>query len=256
MFGKSPLIVILVLSVLVLASCNLPSRQNTQTLSSTPTVILAPSSSPTPQFLCTNPYFPSTPGDTWVYSGNNTFAKQYTRTDAVSSSTNTAFTIATKQSDSAYTLVYTCTPEGLLADNPVQQYAGVLLNSPNAPVSVTVTSNTGLSLPAQVMPGDTWQQTVDFKATSQELNISGRLVFNYTAVDFEGVSVRAGSFNALRVDATIRIEVSGLHILAGTYTTSSWLVAGMGLVKSSGTSHVPGVDFSDAMQLTQLTIFR
>ena len=253
MSGKNYLILILILCALALASCNLPSRQNTQSPGSTLATPPLPASSPTPLPLCSNSYFPSTQGDTWEYSGSNTISGAYTRTDVVSNSSNTSFTIATKLSDNAYTLIYSCTSAGLLADNPVQQYAGALLNSPNAPLSVVVTSNNGLSLPAQVKPGDTWQQTADFSATSQDLNLSGRFVFNYTAVDFEDISVPAGSFNALLVDATIRVEVSGLHILAGTYTTSSWLVAGIGLVKASGTSHVPGIDFSDAMQLTQFS---
>ena len=47
-----------------------------------------------------------------------------------------------------------------------------------------------------------------------------------------------GTFNALRVDATIRIEVSAFQIEAGTYTTSTWLAPDVGMVKSEGTSHV------------------
>lgn len=83
--------------------------------------------------------------------------------------------------------------------------------------------------------------------------MNGRFVFDYTAVGFENVTVIAGVYNALRVNATIRIEVTGLHILAGTYTTTLWLVSEIGLVKSEGTSHVTGFDFSDSMQLTRFT---
>jgi hypothetical protein len=117
-------------------------------------------------------------------------------------------------------------------------------------VNVKLTSSSGISLPATITPGDTWQQTADFEASSQELNLNGRFVFDYTAVGYENVTVPLGTYNALRVDATIRIEVSGFRILAGTYTTTTWMVPKIGIVKSEGASHVPGVDFTDSMQLT------
>jgi hypothetical protein len=253
MSARTSLIVTLVLSILSLASCNLPKRQTPQTLSTaeaTPTTLAG---SPTEASLCGNPYFPSTLGDSWEYSGNNNVLGAYTHTDTVINSSGSAFAINTDQAGVAYTQIYTCSAQGILSANPVRQYVGALLNDPNVPLNVEVTSNAGLSLPAQVTPGDTWQQTADFKASSQDFNLSGRFVFNYSAVGFEQVTVPFGSLNALRVDATIRIEVSGLHILAGTYTTSTWLAVGIGVVKSQGSSNVPGVDFSDAMQLTQFT---
>jgi hypothetical protein len=80
--------------------------------------------------------------------------------------------------------------------------------------------------------------------------LNGTFVFNYIAVGYENVTVTFGTFNALRVDATIRIEVSSFRILAGTYTTTAWMVPEIGIVKSEGTSHLPSVDFTDAMQLT------
>ncbi len=87
-------------------------------------------------------------------------------------------------------------------------------------------------MPAEITPGDTWQQTADWDATSPEINMSGRFVFDYTAVGYENVTVPFGSFNALRVNATIRIEVTGFRILAGTYTTTTWMVPDVGIIKS------------------------
>jgi hypothetical protein len=72
-------------------------------------------------------------------------------------------------------------------------------------------------------------------------------------VGYENITVPFGRFDALRVDATIRIEVSGFRILAGTYITSTWMVPKIGVIKSEGTSHVPGINFTDGMQLTNFT---
>ncbi|OGN94277.1 MAG: hypothetical protein A2Z71_01630 [Chloroflexi bacterium RBG_13_50_21] len=250
MLRKSSLIVALILSMLVLSSCNLPSRQAAQSATPTSITVILPEISPTPVRLCDNQYFPNDTGNTWEYSGSNTAIGAYDRKDIVTSSSNTAFTLETTLSTVTYPVNYDCSSAGLAAADPIQQYVGALLNSPDAPVNVELTSISGISLPAKIVPGDAWQQTADWEASSQDFNLKGRFAFNYTAVGYESVTVPFGTFNALRVDATIRIEVSGFRILAGTYTTTTWMVPEVGIIKSEGTSHIPGVDFTDGMQLT------
>jgi len=186
--------------------------------------------------------------DSW--GTKNTAIGEYSRTDTITRSSAEVFSVSTTLSNITYGVNYGCSSAGLTANDPIQQYVGALLSGPNAPVKVNLTSTSGITLPAKITPGDTWQQTADFEASSQDLNGSGRFVLKYTAVGYENVTVPFGTFNALRVDATIRIEVSPLRVLAGTYTTTSWMVPDIGIVKSEGISNVPGVDFSDAIQLT------
>ncbi len=242
------LIRVLLLSALLLPACNLPSRQNPRT--TTPALAPATIDTPTPALVCENQYFPDKKGNSWSYSGTNSATGTYTRQDIITSSEADRFTMETQLTSFSYQVSYTCSSVGLAAADPVEQYAGLILSSPDTPVSVKLGDVSGITLPAQIKPGDTWQQVADFNASSTNLTLNGRLVFNYTAVGFENVSVPYGSFNALRVDATIRIELTGLRILAGTYTTSLWMAPGVGLVKSEGTSHIPRVDFSDSMELT------
>jgi hypothetical protein len=251
--SKKPLFIIkaLILPMLILSACNLPERQISQVQTPTSTAVVLPKPSPTPVSLCDNRYFPSRLGNTWDYSGSNTATGDYNRTDTVTRSSTEAFSVDTTLSGITYGVNYTCSSAGLTADNPIQQYAGAFVSGPNAPVTVKLTSVQGITLPAKIAPGNTWQQTADFEATSPQLNANGRLVFDYVAVGYENVTVPSGTFNALRVDATIRIEVSAFHIEAGTYTVSTWLAPDVGLVKSDGTSHVSGIDFSDSMQLTR-----
>ena len=245
----------LILGMLLLAACNLPERQAAR--SQTPTA--AQSSvggidlTATPTSTCENPYFPSTAGDSWEYSGTNSTMGTYTRSDTITNSGGDTFTLRTSQADLAYSVVYSCSPAGLMSADPIQQYVAVLLNSPNAPVSVKLTSNTGISLPATINPGDTWQQSAGWEATSQDLNLNGMFVFDYTAVGYETVVVPYGTFQALRVDANIRIEVSGLRILAGTYTATFWMARDIGIIKSEGISHIPEVEYSDSIELTSFT---
>jgi len=252
MLRKSSFIVTtLILSMLVLSACNLPDRQIAQSQTPTSTSVVLPKASPTPVSLCDNQYFPSKLGDTWEYSGSNTALGAYNRTDTVTRSSAEVFSVSTTLSNITYGVNYGCSSAGLTANDPIQQYAGALLSGPNAPVNVKLTSTSGISLPAKISPGDTWQQTADFEASSPDLNVNGRFVFDYTAVGYENVTIPFGSFNALRVDATIRVEVSAFRLLAGTYTSTTWMVPEIGTVKSEGTSHVPNLDFSDSMQLTK-----
>jgi hypothetical protein len=242
-------IIIFLCSIAGLSGCNLPERQAAHIPIQPGTSLVE--TTPTPTGLCSNPYFPIAVGDQWEYSGNNSLIGAYTRTDNVTSTNTTSFTLATSVGNVIYSAIFDCSSTGLTAQNPIQQYAGALLSSPDAPVRVNMTSNTGTSLPATIITGDTWQQTTDWQATSPRLNINGRFVFDYSAAGYEIVTVPAGQFNALRVDATIHVEVTSLHVPVGTFTSTSWWAAEVGLVKSEGTSHVTGVDFTDSMQLTK-----
>jgi DUF3108-like len=246
-------VIIVLLITFVLSSCNLPRRISNRSQAGNSSSMDLAQGMPTPTSLCAYPYFPNIVGDMWEYSGSNSFIGDYSQTDTITSASGTTFTQETIQGNVSYSVPYDCTTTGITSTNPVQQYVGALLNSPDTPVNVKLSSNTGTSLPANINPGDSWQQTADFEAASNQLNVNGRFLFDYTAAGFENITVAAGTFNALRVNITIRIEVTGLHILAGTYSATTWLAPGFGIVKSEGTSHVSGIEFSDSMQLTSFT---
>jgi hypothetical protein len=250
---SSYLIIVLVLSILALSACNLPERQVSQLKTPTITTPVLPAPSPTPISLCANPYFPSQLGNSWQYSGSNSALGTYNRTDSVSQSGADSFTVNSTLAGVSYDVNYGCSAAGITASDPVQQYAGALLSGPNAPLSVNLSAVSGITLPAKINPGDTWQQTANFSASSPQLNASGTIVIDYTAVGYENVTVPSGTYKALRVDATIRILVTPLKIEAGSYTASTWLVQDIGLVKSEGASHITGIEFSDSLQLNSFT---
>ncbi|HEX9089995.1 MAG TPA: hypothetical protein VF831_00820 [Anaerolineales bacterium] len=244
-------VILFVLSSILLTACNLPSRQTTQ--ATTPPQEITTARTPTPTPPCESQFFPNSTGDTWEYSGTNSAIGSYSRTDTITASSRDGFTLQTKLGGVTYSVNYSCTTAGLVVSDPVQQYIGAILQSPDTPVTVKLGAVSGTTLPSKINPGDTWQQSADFDASSQDLNLSGRLVFDYSAVGYENVTVPFGTFNTMRVDSTIRVEISGLHILAGTFNTSSWMAPGVGVIKTEGTSHVSGVDFTDSMQLTRFT---
>lgn len=245
------ILIVLLIAALTLSACNLPNRQEVNapagTLSTPTQGSLAPSS------LCTNLYFPNTTGDKWEYTGTDSVLGTFTRTDTITNSSSASFTQETSQGNVTYSIPYDCSTVGLTSRNPIQQYAGALLNNPDVPLDVKLTSNSGVSLPATISPGDTWQQIADWEATSQQLNVNGRFVFKYTAADYESITIPAGTYNALRVTTTIQVEVTSFHVTAGSYTIVAWWVPEIGLVKSEGTSHVTGINFSQSMELSRFT---
>ena len=256
MFKKTTLsISLLILMTVLLSSCNLPNRQTipTQTLSPTPITIEAiMTATPVPS-LCDNIYFPNTVGDTWEYAGNNTAMGTYTRIDTISNSGDKSFSVQSSVAGATSTVDYTCTAAGLVSTDPIQQYVGPLLSSLGGQVSIKLISNSGISLPAKINPGDTWQQIAQFDATSASYSTSGRLVFNYTAVGNENVTVPSWSYNALRVDTSIKIEISAFRISAGTYEMTTWMAPNVGIIKTQGSSHVSNVNFTDSTELSSFT---
>jgi DUF3108-like len=244
---------VLIMSILALSACNLPERQISQIAAPTSITTPLPEASPTTVSLCYNQYFPSRLGNTWEYSGSDSAIGAYNRTDTVSQSSADAFSIDTSSSGITYRVDYSCSSAGVTANDPIQQYAGAILSSANTPVNVKLTSVTGITLPASIATGDTWQQSAEFEATSDQLDVNGRFVLDYTAMGYENVTVPSGTFNALRIDTTIHIEVSMFHIEAGTFTVSTWLAPDVGMIKREGTSNIAKFNFSDSMQLTSFT---
>jgi len=242
----------LILTTVLLSSCNLPNRQTIPTQTLTPTSITVEViNTPTPvPSLCDNLYFPNEVGDTWEYAGNNTALGAYTRTDNISNSNDKSFSVQSTVSGATSVVDYSCTVAGLVSTDPIQQYVGPLLSSLGAQVNINLLSNSGISLPAKINPGDTWQQIAEFDASSASYSTNGRLVFDYNAVGYENITVPSGSYNALRVDTTIRIEISAFRILAGTYEMTTWMAPNVGIIKTQGTSHVSNVNFSDGLELT------
>jgi hypothetical protein len=260
---KKPVLIgsMLILSVLVLTQCNFPGRKSHATPTATPTTpvlssLNTPIPPPTPTLeptLCDNPYQPSRMGDAWVYTGNNADLGTYDHTQMIKSATSTAFTAENTLANVTYDVEYTCTEAGLVANNPVEQYLGALLNTPGSQISVKLNSVNGISLPKTINPGDQWQQQAQVDATLNTTNASGFIVFDYTAVGLESITVPAGTYQAMRVNLNVTIQVTPLRIQAGTYEMTMWMAPDVGIVKTTGTSHVPGIDFSDTTELSAFT---
>jgi hypothetical protein len=248
--------------ILALSSCNLPtSPQSPPVPSPTSTqtggIIAVTDTVPPSQTtqggdsseLCDNDYFPSDDDTTWTYSGDNSKTGDYTRSDQVTDSTDYGFTITTKLTKITYATEFTCTEAGLINLMPAMGQLSALFSGPDGTVTVTPTMNSGITIPREFKPGDTWNQYFAWNASSSIGNENGSFNYHYTAIGPEVVTVPFGTFDAMRIDASIDVEIGTFQKSTSTYTASFWLVQDIGLVKSEGSMEGPGLQFSDTIEL-------
>jgi hypothetical protein len=259
--AKKALILSLVVT-LVLSSCNLPATPQTPPApSSTSTqvnggMVAVTDTVPPPQTteaadsheLCDNDYFPSDDDTTWTFSGSNSKTGDYTRTDQVTDSTDYGFIITTKLTKITYASEFTCTEAGLINLMPAMGQLSAIFSGPDGTVTVTPTMNSGITIPREFKPGDTWNQYFAWNASSPIGNENGSFNYHYTAMGPEVVTVPFGTFDAMRIDASIDVEI-GYQKSNSTYTVSFWMVQDIGIVKMEGSMDMRGVEFSDTIEL-------
>jgi hypothetical protein len=172
------------------------------------------------------------------------------------------FTLSTQVGDLARTQEWTCTAEGLAA----LQLGGApaaMLNSQNIQLDLDINTATGVTFPRQINPGDRWQQTMDFTGNVTMMNeaaqATGTAQMNFAAIGNESVTVPAGSFEALKVEVDVTLNIQAAYggvtlpvAFSGEYTY--WFAPNVGWVRSSGTGNVLGSSFSDTTELQSYSI--
>lgn len=238
----------------VQATATGPVAQSTATLeATTPT---------TEQNLCTNTYYPVREGATWSYKSTGGPAGEYSFTDTITSVRTDGFTLSTQIGGLTRAQEWTCTAEGLAA----LQFGGApaaMLNSQNIQMNFDVTNANGVTFPRQINPGDQWQQSVDIAGDvtlfNEEAQATGSVQMNFSAVGNESVIVPAGTFEALRVEVDVSLNISATYegitlpvAFSGDYTY--WFAPGVGWVKSNGTGSALGTSFTDNTELQSYSI--
>jgi len=227
-----------------------------------PTATLEESTPVVEEGLCTNTYYPIRQGATWTYKSTGGPAGEYSFTDTIASVREDGFTLSTQIGDLTRTQEWTCTAEGISA----LQLGGApaaMLNSQDIQLNLNFNNATGVTFPRQINPGDQWQQTMDLEGNAtmmnEEAQATGKAQMNFSAIGNESVTVPAGTFEALKVqvDVTLNIDASyqGITLpvaFSGNYTY--WFAPNVGWVKSSGTGNVLGASFSDTTELQSYTI--
>ena len=245
---------------LFLSACNINApQQNSSTPTTTATsAIIAITNTPPPgptvtaeagDSLCDNDYFPNDDDTAWTYAGNNSSTGSYTRTDTVTDSTDFGFTITTQLTKVTYTQEFLCTDAGLInLDSATGDLVGIF-SGPSGTATVKRETKSGLTLPRNFDPLDIWNQYIAWDASGPKASGKGSFNYHFLAQGLEVVTVPYGSFDAMHLNVVIDVELGTFQKTNGTYTTDIWLVKDIGMIKSEGSMDMPGVKFSDSLEL-------
>ncbi len=235
----------LALCGLILASlaCNLsnpasPTESPSASTNIQPTDV--PATEPPAQNACENPYAPVIAGATWDYNIQGTLPDTYTHTilsvDADGFVEQDAFASGvTRQAE------WKCENGNLIALNPPGGTSGTV-NTEGVQADFHTTALDGVTLPGVINPGDTWTQSITLEGTETingiEIPASNQTTSDCTAIGIESVTVAAGTFDAMRVDCVIHMNItvtmSGIEIpTILDFTSTSWYARNVGLVKNA-----------------------
>ncbi len=198
---------------------------------------------------CANPLFPVVAGATWSYvlsggpSGPVSYASKVQSVDGEGFELVQAFTGVT------VTQRWACAELGLVALDFGGPSASMVTDGSQA--SFTTVSQTGVTLPNNVEPGESWAQSFQVEGT-QTLpggmtgNSKGKASYQSTAIGFEDVTVAAGTFHAMRIDGKMSLDltVDMMGVTAPvTLSTdvTSWYAPDVGLVKMTQSGEMMGV---------------
>lgn len=255
----SYIIVITILSVL-LAACGAGQVEPTATLlpeTSTETAIIE---SPIPTVVagaCANPYLPAIVGATWNYKMTGSYPDTFTR--SIVSLEDTTFTDqdvfssgVTRQGK------WNCDNGNLIALDPAGGNSASLTTA-KLSLDFQTTELSGITLPAVINPGDTWNQSITLEGTQKvggfEIPARTQTNASCTASGIESVTVEAGTFDAMRFDCQIKVDISFTLNGNENQTTvevnsNNWHAANIGMVKTIAT----GAGVNSTIELVSYTI--
>lgn len=187
---------------------------------------------------CGNPYIPIVVGATWNYNLTgavpDTFTRSIVSIEAGGFTDQDVFgTGVTRQSK------WTCDNGALTALDPGGNTSNV--SSENVQVDFQTTSASGVTLPAVLNPGDSWNQAVTLEGTEtingETLPAKNEFTNTCTVAGKESITVAAGTFDAVRVDCNtsmaITITMNGSPISQPiSFTATSWYAEKVGLLKT------------------------
>jgi hypothetical protein len=240
--------------VLTMQACNLPSNSPTPT-ADTSSGGSGPASA---GGGCSNTLYPVVNGAAWNYSVSGLATDTFTH--SIKDVTPDGFTDQDVfASGATRTGEWKCQDGALIALSPLTGPSGAVTAN-DLTANFTTTSMSGVTLPADVKPGDTWSQQFDIEGTQsvggQDVAAKGEVDFDCTAGAAESTTVAAGAFDAQRVDCKVNLNISvslgGLQVpttFAGD--TAMWYAPGVGLVKMDGS--IPNIG-STAIELTAYNI--
>ena len=267
---------------LAMLACNIPGGAGKQPAAATDQPATSGSSQPTSQLAtatdqpatsgssqptsqpaaasgpCANPLMPVVAGASWTYKTTITGLKDGTLTRSVKTVSDTGFTSQDSLGSLTTSADWKCDAGALIALQPTGGTTATASDA-NATADLKTTSLDGVTLPASVATGTAWSQTFKLEGNmtihGTQIPTQEKVNQKCTAGPTESVTVPAGTFNAIRADCDIKIDIT--MTISGASTPSSidsqvqiWYAPNVGMVKTS--SQVTGM--TTTLELTSYTI--
>jgi hypothetical protein len=198
---------------------------------------------------CGHDYYPTAEGATWEYAGTNSYAGDFHQTVTITESREDGFTVTyqTSTGDVTLTLQYGCADGDLTLLDPLNQFAAGSASGSGGTAVVTTQGQTGVTLPADLHAGLTWQQTVQGTTQGPDVLLHGDYTFDNLARGFEAVTVPFGTFDAMRVDTVVTATLEGYTQPPCQVTT--WYAQDVGPIKTVFTCDMPGTPLENTTEL-------
>lgn len=189
---------------------------------------------------CDHPYFPLRTGSSWTYS--TTEGAVTWSTGSVGGTADSAeATMAISIPELTMTATWNCTSEGIVS----YDFGTISIAGMGEIVSMDVTDASGVFLPAASLlaPGYSWSSRyslamrVMVEGTALDTTMSA--AESWSAVGMETVTVPAGTFEALRVEGSETISMSGFMGMGGVdvaVNSTYWYARGVGIVRHTSAS--------------------
>lgn len=188
---------------------------------------------------CDHPYMPLRAGASWTYaSTKGTMA--WSVASATGSTDSAAATMDIAVPGGSLTVHWTCGSQGIVS----YDFGSLNSSAFGHIVTFDVVDSSGTFLPPadRLVPGSSWPNaSIIVMHVSQQgftVDLTSETSETWTATGMETITVPAGTFEALRVDGTVSISMSGNMVAVPNSTMSSsyWFAKGVGIVRYSYTS--------------------
>lgn len=148
-----------------------------------------------------------------------------------------------------------CTSDGIIS----YDFGNISIAAMGEVVSMDVTDTSGVFLPAArlLAPGYSWSENytlvMNIALEGVSIDTSTSSAGTWTAVGMETVSVPAGTFEAMRIEGTQNVSMSGFMGMGGVDSairSTFWFAEGVGIVRYTSSSE----GYTSVGELTAYTV--
>jgi hypothetical protein len=202
-----------------------------------------------PRGDCDHPYFPVSQGATWHYETTGNPSSTYTHSILSVGDSGFVDQYAFDSSGTTTSNQWKCEDGNLTTLTPSVAADGETF-------TFTITSNSGVTIPADLRIGSSWSQELTYEQTGEvsgvEINNMNQMTTTCTATGRESVTVPAGTFEALRLECNskITITIAGIDPIVIDTSSVAWYAEEVGMVKTVSTAS--GVESSTVLLAYQI----